>query len=125
MAQATKDTQEAFCATCPAVQDVTDWLQGYGFRLIFEMAAITSYKYTQMPPLPAQYHFVDRHNTEVIFLAGRDRSMDGQRYPPHASRWWISPGADQGVCQQVARALALRWSLDWQHSTADAHEDVA
>jgi hypothetical protein len=85
---------EAFCATCPSAQEVTSLLQMLGFELSFYMDIDVSPEYEQVPSLPAQFHFLDEHGTEAIFLAGPDADLDGVRLPEHASRFWLYPGAD-------------------------------
>jgi hypothetical protein len=115
---------DAFCQTCPPPQDVTTLLEGLGFHLSFQMDAICYPAYTLMPDLPAQYHFRDEHGTEVIYLAGRDAPLDGERFPRHASRFRVYPGADAGACQRIVAVLATRWLLTWQrlprpHALAD------
>ncbi len=115
MAQTMTHPLEAFCATCPAVQEVTAVLQALGLTLTFHMDAVISPEYTQLPPLPAQFHYRDRHASEVIFLAGHDAGLDGVRLPAHASRFWIYPGANAGVAWWIAHTLARKWSLVWQH----------
>jgi hypothetical protein len=119
---------EAFCATCPAAQDVTTHLATLGFHLEFQMEEQRDHS-GQLPPLPAQYHYKDdAHGTEVIFLAGRDFPMhdDGCTLPPHASRFWLYAGADTQTCQLVASTLALHWRLTWRDpSTQARQEEVA
>jgi len=50
---------EAFCATCPAPEEVTQGLEALGFELTFHMDMIPSSGATQTPALPAQYHYSD------------------------------------------------------------------
>jgi hypothetical protein len=107
---------EAFCRVCPCVEEVTTVLQGRGFSLVFHMEAVVSPASSHTPPLPAQFHYHDAYGTEVIYLAGRDAPRDGDIFPAHASRWWLSTG----VCQHIARALTETWSLIWQSSSLDA-----
>ncbi len=104
---------EAFCLTCPDPQDVTDLLQALGFHLTFQMEAIIYPNSSQTPDLPAQYHYSDAHGTEVMYLAGHDVDMDGLKLPHHASRFWLSPGADLATHQRVAHLLAATWSFTW------------
>ncbi len=107
----------AFCSTCPPPDEVTAFLNSWGFRLSFTMGVDESPEYMQMPSLPAQFHYVDESDTEVIFLAGRDHPLEeGERLPDHASRFWISPGRDRQRFGQVCRVLAARWFLRWQPS---------
>ena len=108
----------SFCMTRPGQEAVTSVLHVLGFDLVFEMAPIRYPQYTQLPSLPAQYHYRDEHGTEVMYLAGCDTPMDEERFPNHASRFWITPGADLATYQRVAQALATRWSLTWQDSQA-------
>ena len=115
---------EAFCPTCPPAEDVTHLLQAVGFELAFHMDIDASPKYEQLPPLPAQFHFQDKHGNEVIFLAGRDTDLEGVQLPEHASRFWLYAGADRAVYRRVARALAERWSFAW-HCQLQARLDVA
>jgi hypothetical protein len=113
---------EAFCATCPTVQEVTNLLQALGFELAFNMGVDASPEYEQLSPLPAQFHFQDKHGTEAIFLAGPDVNLDGILFPEHASRFWLYPGADAAGYWQVANVLALTWSLSWRaESSARQH----
>jgi len=116
---------DAFCSTCPPPEDVTAALQGFGFVLTFHMPTVVPPAYTQVPPLPAQYHYQDRSGSEIIYLAGRDANSDGIRLPPHASRFWAFPGADVEVFQWVTQALAARWAITWQSSPDLAGQAVA
>ncbi len=115
---------EAFCATCPTDQEVTNLLQALGFELVFHMGAEVLPAYEQLPPLPAQFHFQDRRGTEAIFLAGPDVNLDGILLPEHASRFWLYPGADAAGYWHVAHVLALTWSLSWR-AESSAHQHVA
>ncbi len=113
MASARARDLEAFCATCPSVEEVTSVLQAIGFALIFHMDAVAS-GCAEVPPLPAQYHYRDQRGSEVIFLAGHDMDPDGAQLPEHASRFWIHPGADVGSATWVAHTLAVKWSFTWR-----------
>jgi hypothetical protein len=124
MAYTTGDALEAFCTTCPSDEEVTRLLQVLGFELTFHMDIDASPEYEQIPPLPAQFHFQDKHGNEVIFLAGRDADLDGVRLPEHASRFWLYSGADAAAYRRVAHMLAVRWSLAWR-SVLPIHQDVA
>ena len=96
-------------------------LQALGFELTFQMDAVTYPAYSQTPPLPAQFHFRDRHGNEVLYLAGHDADTDGRRLPPHASRFWAYPGADGSVYRWITHAIATRWAFTWQRPRS-AHE---
>jgi hypothetical protein len=109
----------AFCATCPPPETVISLLQGLGFQLTFHMDAVTYPVSSSTPSLPAQFHFSDEQGTDVIFLAGKDTPMDGERFPPHASRFWVAPGADTAAYQRVVQALASRWMLTWHRPHTD------
>ncbi len=108
--------REAFCSICPPVQEVTTKLQALGFHLTFSMKPTIYPPSSATPRLPAQYHYADEHGTEIIFLAGRDYDLDGRRLPPHASHWWIYPGANGVAYQHVVQALAATWPLTWLSS---------
>ena len=114
---------EAFCATCPSAEEVTNLLQAKGFTLAFHMDAVPS-ACTQVPQLPAQYNYRDQRGNEVIYLAGPDTDPDGVPLPKHASRFWLHPGADAGAAHWVAQVLAVKWSFAWQMESA-ARQDVA
>ncbi len=104
---------EAYCATCPSAQEVTSLLQALGFDLAFHMESDASSAYSQVPPLPAQYHYCDRHGNEVIYLAGHDADLDG-----------LYPGADTATFRRVTKALVRKWSLAWR-PIVQARQDVA
>src|SRR5438309_289926 len=104
----------AFCSACPAPEDVTAVLAESGFQLTFQMQAMISPAYSTTASLPAQFHYRDAVNTELIYLAGRDPDQEHVRLPSHASRWWLYPGRDGEVAQWVAHLLSARWSLNWQ-----------
>jgi hypothetical protein len=114
----------AFCVTCPTVQEVTNLLQTLGFELAFYMDAKASPAYEQLPPLPAQFHFQDKHGTEAIFLAGPDADLDGIPLPEHTSRFWLYPGANVAAYRRVAHVLAVTWPLTWRAGNA-ARQHVA
>jgi len=66
----------------------------------------------------------------IIYLAGEDSPVEeGERLPPHKSRFWAYPGADAHVFGQIIRSVALQWSLIWQsHITSQGQhvrQDVA
>ena len=105
----------AFCATCPPPEQVTALLQSFSFTLVFQMDAVNYGEWQPVPNLPAQYHYRDEHGTEVIYLAGRDANMDGERLPVHASRFWLSPGRDERAYQNIASALSSTYRFSWRH----------
>jgi hypothetical protein len=109
----------AFCATCPAPEAVTTFLHGLGFRLDFQLEAVHYAAYQQLPDLPAQYHY-QAQGIEVIFLAGQDTPLDGERLPRHASRFWAYSGADAQVFRRLISTLAARWLLTWQRLDHDS-----
>jgi hypothetical protein len=105
---------EAFCNTCPAQDGVTAFLQIMSFALDFHMPEVSSSARSGVPPLPAQYHYGRPDGMSIIYLAGRDTPMNGERLPIHASRFWAYEGADLGTFRSITRALAVRWSFTWQ-----------
>ena len=107
---------EGFCPTRPTPGEVTAALHTLGCELVFQMDACASPPSSDIPALPAQYHYSDRSGTEVIYLAGRDRDLDGGCLPTHASRFWLFPGADVVAYQRIASYLAVRWRLFWRRS---------
>ena len=105
---------EAFCTGCPAVCEVAPILEELGFRLAFEMRAVTFSKKSQLPTLPEQYHYRDIDGTELIFLAGKDHpEQDMPRFPPHSSHWWLYPGSSQYAYNLVAQVLSAKFGLNW------------
>jgi hypothetical protein len=118
---------EAFCPTCPPVEDVSALLAKLGFPLTFQMEVqddLTTL--VHLPALPAQYHYKDGFGTEVIYLAGRDTALEGEIYPFHASRFWLYPGADMQAFQLAMSTLALGYQFTWCAPCEDAaHEEVA
>ncbi len=114
----------AFCTTCLSAEEVTNVLQTAGFALTFHMDAVAS-GCTDVPLLPAQYHYRDQGGNELIYLAGCDTDPDGASLPEHASRFWIHPGADAGAARWIAQVLAVKWSLTWQPVSQARQEDVA
>ncbi len=120
---------EAFCATCPAAAEVCELLAQLGFHLEFQLGEQRDHR-SQLPPLPAQFHFKDTHGTEVIYLAGRDFPLneDGAALPPHASRFWLYAGAHLQAFQQARSRLSLSYHLTWRNlseEAAPAQEEVA
>lgn len=114
-AASTATDLEAFCPTCPEVEDVTALLAPLGFRQVFSMPAQRGQD--NLPPLPAQYHYRDRHGTEVIYLAGSDSPLHTGEVslPSHASRFWLSRGGGEADAFRLVRSrLAVRWRFQWQ-----------
>ena len=70
--------------------------------------------------LPDQYHYRDRYNTDVIYLAGKDIAEEKERLPVHASRWWLYPSGNVPAYTTIKGLLALRWGLSW-HPCADTN----
>jgi hypothetical protein len=111
----------AFCATCPDAEDVSALLTRLGFRLEFQMDEQPD-RSSQLPPLPAQYHYKDASGTEVIFLAGQDSPLDGEPLPAHASRFWLYRGADADGFELATSIVAREWRLAWRDLSAPAHQ---
>ena len=119
--------REAFCPICPAAQEVSELLTRLGFHLEFQMGEQRDHQ-SQLPSLPAQFHFKDPHGTEVIYLAGRDSPLndDGEALPPHASRFWLYAGASPQAFHLAQAMLALSYQFTWRVLGEDApHEEVA
>src|SRR5947209_18482926 len=85
MATLTTTDLTAFCATCPAAEEVTEVLTPLGFALVYQMESDEDQAYLHLAPLPAQFHYRDNQGAEVIYLAGVDQE-DAQPAPPHATR---------------------------------------
>src|SRR6266852_6345047 len=118
---------EAFCPTCPPVEEVSALLAKLGFHLAFQMEARDDLKtLVHLPALPAQYHYKDAHGTEVIHLAGCDTDLEGEVFPFHASRFWLYPGANVQAFQLALSTLALSYQFTWRAPCEYAeHEEVA
>jgi hypothetical protein len=121
---------EAFCLSCPTPEEVITFLERLGMRLDFLMGAFLPPTYSGLAQLPAQFHFEEASGISVIYLAGEDSvTDDGERLPPHKSRFWAYPGADAHVFGQITRSVALQWSLSWQRPNVSqaqhACQDVA
>jgi hypothetical protein len=120
---------EAFCPTCPPVEDVSALLTTLGFHLAFQMEARDDLrKLVHLPTLPAQYHYKDdAHGTEVIYLAGRDTALEGEVFPFHASRFWLYPDANMQAFQLTLSTLALSYQFTWRVPCeyAAQHQEVA
>ncbi len=108
----TFEESKSFCTRCPSVDEVTRALQTLDFRLTFQMGESAFPSPLHVPALPAQYHYRDQHNTEVIYLAGYDAETN--RTPLHASRFWIYSGANVAAYLQVRQFMAAQWSLIWE-----------
>ncbi|HLG77544.1 MAG TPA: hypothetical protein VKX46_14095 [Ktedonobacteraceae bacterium] len=105
---------EAFCPLCPPPDEVTAVLHTHGFRLTLSMEPSNGPR-RAVPLLPAHYHFRDETGTEVIFLAGKDTPEDAMaRFPIHASRWWVYPGANPAVYQHLLLIASAHWPLTWK-----------
>ena len=119
------DELEAFCHSCPALEEVIAFLEQMGMRLDFQMDAFLPPAYSELAQLPAQFHFEDASGMSIIYLAGEDRAPeDGERLPPHKSRFWAYPGADVHVFGWITRSVAHRWSFTWLR-LSQARQDVA
>ena len=122
---------EAFCPSCPPVEDVTGQLEQLGYQLVFSMPAQRGHG--NLPPLPAQYHYRHASGAEAIYLAGRDSPIHTDKIclPSHESRYWLSRGGSEAEAFQLALStLALRWRFQWQevrndNEEADTTEEVA
>ena len=112
-------TLSTFCATCPAPETVTAFLHGLGLRLDFQLGAVHYAAYQQLPDLPAQYHYRSPGGDEVLYLAGQDSPLDGERFPRHASRFWAYAGSDAQAFRRLISALSARWLLTWQRLDHD------
>ena len=106
----------AFCATCPEPTDVSKVLAGLSCSLAFSMPAEDEGAYMDLPPLPSQFHYEGPGSLRVIYLAGPDIALDGERFPEHESRFWLYGDHTQAALQQVASKLSVRWQLTWQRS---------
>ena len=119
------DELEAFCLSCPASEEVTTFLECLGMRLDFQMDAFLPPTYSDLAQLPAQFHFEDASGMSIIYLAGEDKAPeDGERLPPHKSRFWAYPGADAHVFGWITQSVARRWSFTWLR-LSQAQQDVA
>src|SRR6266699_627110 len=124
------DELEAFCLSCPAPEEVTTFFEHLGMRLDFQLEAFPPSTSSGLAQLPAQFHYEEASGMSIIYLAGEDSAMeDGERLPPHKSRFWAYPGADAHVFGQITRSVALQWSFSWQRppssQTQHARQDVA
>jgi hypothetical protein len=103
---------------------VSALLSTLGFTLSFQMQEQVAL--VHLPALPAQYHYKkDGCGTEVIYLAGRDTPLEGEVFPFHASRFWLSAGADAQAFQRALSTLAFCYQFTWRVPCEDAaHEEV-
>jgi hypothetical protein len=109
---------DAFCQVCPEPQEVTASMATMGFRLAFQLPAYQPSVTSAVAQLPAQFHYERPDGMSVIYLAGPDRAEDeGERFPPHASRWWAYAGSDLSALGQVTHTLNLKWSCAWRRSS--------
>jgi hypothetical protein len=116
---------QAFCRACPTPHEVTAFLRTLGFTLVFQMPAYLPSASSAVAPLPAQFHYERTDGMRIIYLAGQDRAEEeGERFPPHASRWWAYAGTDPFAFNQVTHALAITWSCTWQ-KLSQACQDIA
>lgn len=117
----------AFCQMCPKPGEVELALQELGFHLVFSLPGEARGEYTDLPPLPAQFHYEDTIGTCVEFLAGPDTpcldddefaGLASPRYPAHASRFWLTSGGHELAMQRTQELLRKRWALEWldQHA---------
>lgn len=122
-----EDERSAFCATCPQPAEVSKVLSNLGCSLAFSMPAESEGAYMDLPPLPAQFHYEGPGSLRVIYLAGPDIALDGERFPVHQSRFWLYGDHNQVAFGQVASVLAVRWSLTWQRRgcSSPSLEEVA
>jgi hypothetical protein len=119
------DELDAFCLSCPAPEEVNTFLEHLGMRLEFQMYAFPPSSSSGLAVLPAQFHFEHATGMSIIYLAGEDSPVEeGERLPPHKSRFWAYPGADAHIFSWITRRLALQWSLTWCH-LSQARQDVA
>jgi hypothetical protein len=116
---------EAFCQVCPPPKEVAAFLVPMGFRLAFQLPAYQPSATSEVAPLPAQFHYERTDGMSVIYLAGPDRAEnEGERFPPHASRWWTYAGSDPSALWLVAHALTTKWRCAW-HRPSQVCQGVA
>lgn len=123
------DELGAFCPSYPTPEEVITFLERLGLRLDFQMEAFLPPTYSDLAQLPAQFHFEHASGMSIIYLAGEDSTPeDGERLPPHKSRFWAYPGADTQAFGWITRRVAIQWSFTWRRAPsvqAQAHQDVA
>ena len=116
---------EAFCLSSLTKEEVTTFLERLGMRLDFQMDAFLPPAYSELARLPAQFHFEGPAGMSIIYLAGEDSAPEeGERLPPHRSRFWAYPGADAHVFGWITQSVAHRWSFTWLR-LPQARQDVA
>ncbi len=112
-----EQAMDAFCQLCPEPREVTVFLHALGFRLVFQLPAYQPSATSEVAPLPAQFHYERSDGMSVIYLAGPDRAeQEEERFPPHASRWWVYTGSDPSALGYITRILTLKWSCTWRRS---------
>jgi hypothetical protein len=105
---------QAFCQSCPSVENVKAVLAPLGFSQTLSMKAYAAFPDRSVPALPAQYHFDDGKGTEVLYLAGKDHSPEeGKQFPAHQSRLWVYPGHDPARSVQAIALLSRQWLMAW------------
>jgi hypothetical protein len=109
---------EAFCPGCPEPGEVTAFLDALGFILGFTMGAVPAQNRT-VAPLAAQFHYERDDGLCIVYLAGRDSPMNGERFPAHQSRFWAYAGAESAVFDRITRVLAVKWGFTWQRAAHD------
>jgi len=119
------DELEAFCHSCPKLEEVKTFLKQLGLRLDFQMEAFAPPVHSPLAELPAQFHFADDSGMSLIYLAGEDHATEvGERLPIHKSRFWAYAGADTERFERITHLVALQWSFTW-HCPEEAQQDVA
>jgi hypothetical protein len=123
MVHQNEEERTAFCATCPQPVDVSEVLSKLGCSLAYSMPAEDEGAYMDLPPLPAQFHYEGPGGLRVIYLAGPDIALDGERFPEHKSRFWLYGDHTQADFQHVASVLAIKWLLRWQRCDSPSSLD--
>ena len=105
---------QAFCQSCPSVENVKAVLAPLGFSLSFHLRSYPARPNWTIAALPEQYHYQDRYGTEVVFLAGKDYfPEEGKQLPAHQSRLWVYPGHDPACSVQAVATLSKQWLMAW------------
>jgi hypothetical protein len=119
------DELGAFCHSCPKKEVVTSFLERLGMRLDFQLDAFLPPAHSELTQLPAQFHFEGPGGMSIIYLAGQDRAPEeGERFPPHKSRFWAYTGADAHVFGWITQSVAHQWSFTWL-GLSQTRQDVA